>query len=118
LAEKYLPDDTYATGTIMMIGGKKEVTAATKNKNHVIIGVVSEKPSFLMNDGLKNGVVVGLKGRLPVRVIGKCKKGDLLEMSDIPGVGIVSDGNKLPIRLICLENKKTEEEGLVEVTIM
>jgi hypothetical protein len=118
LAEKYLPDDTYPTGTIMMIGGKKEVTAATKNKNHVIIGVVSEKPSFIMNDGLKNGVIVGLKGRLPVRVIGKCKKGDLLEMSDIPGVGIVSDGNKLPIRLICLENKKTEEEGLVEVTIM
>jgi hypothetical protein len=118
LAERYLPDDTYITGTIMMVGGKKEVTAATKNKNHVIIGVVSEKPSFLMNDGLKNGVIIGLKGRLPVRVIGKCKKGDLLEMSDIPGVGIVSDGNKLPIRLICLQNKKTEEEGLVEVTIM
>jgi hypothetical protein len=118
VAEKYLPDVEYPTGTILMVGGKKEVTAATKEKSYVIIGVVSENPSLIMNSQLEGGVIVGLKGRLPVRVIGKCKKGDLLEMSDIPGVGIVSDGNKLPLRLICLENKKTEEEGTVEVAIM
>jgi hypothetical protein len=118
LAEKYLPDQKYPFGTIMMVGGEKEVTAATKEKCHVIIGVVSEKPSFIMNDGLQNGLTVGLKGRLPVRVIGKCQKGDLLEMSDTPGVGKSSEGNKLPMRLICLENKETQEEGLVEVAIM
>ncbi len=101
-----------------MIGGNKEVTAATKDKLHVIIGVISEKPAFTMNDGLEGGIVVGLKGRLPVRILGTCKKGDLLEMSDIPGVAKVSDGNKLPLRLICLEDKTTEEEGKIEVAIM
>ncbi len=118
LAECYLPDQSYDYGTIMMIGGNKEVTAATKDKLHVIIGVVSEKPAFLMNDGLEGGIVVGLKGRLPVRILGTCKKGDLLEMSDVPGVAKVSDGNKLPLRLICLEDKNTEEEGKIEVAIM
>jgi len=118
LAECYLPDQSDDYGTIMMIGGNKEVTAATKDKLHVIIGVVSEKPAFLMNDGLEGGIVVGLKGRLPVRILGTCKKGDLLEMSDVPGVAKVSDGNKLPLRLICLEDKNTEEEGKIEVAIM
>ena len=118
LAEYYLPDQHYDYGTIMMIGGNKEVTAATKDKLHVIIGVISEKPAFTMNDGLEGGIIVGLKGRLPVRILGTCKKGDLLEMSDIPGVAKVSDGNKLPLRLICLEDKNTEEEGKIEVAIM
>jgi len=119
LAEKYLSDKKYPVGTIMMIGGKKEVTAAKNTKKHAVIGIVSEKPAYIMNSDLKNGLTVGLKGRLPVRLIGTCEKGDLITISENSGVGVsVKDNVILPFRIIALENKETEEEGLIEVVIM
>ena len=119
LAEKYLSDKKYPVGTIMMIGGKKEVTAAKNTKKHAVIGIVSEKPAYIMNSDLKNGLIIGLKGRLPIRLIGTCEKGDLITISDQSGVGVsVKDNVILPFRIISLENKTTEQEGLVEVVIM
>jgi hypothetical protein len=119
LAEKYLSDKKYPVGTIMMIGGKKEVTAAKNTKKHAVIGIVSEKPAYIMNSDLKNGLIIGLKGRLPIRLIGTCEKGDLITISDQSGVGVsVKDNVILPFRIVSLENKTTEQEGLVEVVIM
>jgi hypothetical protein len=119
LAEKYLADKKYPTGTIMMIGGKKEITAAKKDKKHAVIGIVSEKPAYIMNSDLKNGTVVGLKGRLPMRLVGTCEKGDLITLSDKPGIGQKTDGMSIiPFRIVSLENKESEEEGLIEVVIM
>ena len=119
LAEKYLSDKKYPVGTIMMVGGKKEVTAAKNNKKHAVIGIVSEKPAYIMNSDLKNGLMIGLKGRLPVRLIGTCEKGDLITISEKSGIGMsVKDNVILPFRIIALENKETEEEGLIEVVIM
>jgi len=72
-----------------------------------------------MNNDLKNGLIVGLKGRLPVRIIGTCEKGDLITVSEKSGVGIsIKENVILPFRIIALENKETEEEGLIEVVIM
>jgi hypothetical protein len=71
-----------------------------------------------MNSELKNGLMIGLKGRLPIRLIGKCEKGDLITISNIPGVGEKADSMSiLPFRILSLEDKETEEEGLVEVII-
>jgi hypothetical protein len=119
LAEKYLSDKKYPVGTIMMVGGKKEVTAAKNNKKHAVIGIVSEKPAYIMNEGLKNGLMVGLKGRLPVRIIGTCEKGDLITISEKAGIGQKTNEMSItPFRIVSLENKETEEEGLIEVVIM
>jgi hypothetical protein len=119
LAEKYLSDKKYPVGTIMMVGGKKEVTAAKNNKKHAVIGIVSEKPAYIMNSDLKNGLMIGLKGRLPVRLIGTCEKGDLITVSEKSGIGQkTNEMSILPFRIIALENKETEEEGLIEVVIM
>jgi hypothetical protein len=118
LAEKYLADKKYPIGTIMMIGGKKEITAAKKDKKHAVIGIVSANPAYIMNSDLKNGTMVGLKGRLPIRLIGKCEKGDLITISDKAGIGEKINGmNILPFRIISLVDKETEEEGLIEVFI-
>ena len=118
LAEKYLPDENYPIGTLLSIGGKKEVTATTKDSIHSIVGSVSEAPAFIMNNNQKGGIPVALKGRVPIRVIGKCKKGDLLTVSEIPGVAICTDKNEMPLRFICLDNKKEEKEGLVLVAVI
>jgi hypothetical protein len=76
LAEKYLPDADYEIGTVLTIGGEKEVTASSYGD--LAIGVVSDKPAYLMNKDLEGGVAVALKGRVPVKVIGSVRKGQRL----------------------------------------
>ncbi len=85
LAEKYLADDEYDVGTVMAIGGDAEVTAATEDTAHAVIGVVSENPAYIMNSTLENGTAIALKGRVPVKVIGSVKKGDRLTASSTAG---------------------------------
>lgn len=118
LAEFYVPDQNYVPGTIVSIGGKKEVTATNDKNTQALVGCVSTNPGFIMNEGMPNGVPIALKGRVPLRVIGKCKKGDILGISSIPGVATKVDSNNLPLRFISLENKNTDEEGLITVAIL
>lgn len=80
LAEKYLADADYEAGTVMMIGGEKEVTASRWGKR--AIGAVSTNPAYMMNSELEGGTYVALKGRVPVKVIGRIKKGDELIAAD------------------------------------
>lgn len=80
LAEKYLPDQNYPVGTVMSVGGEKEVTASKDGDR--CIGVVSENPAFMMNKDLEGGIYVALKGRVPIRVLGEVKKGDRLVAAD------------------------------------
>jgi hypothetical protein len=76
LAEKYLTDAEYESGTVVCVGGEKEVTASSWGKR--AIGVVSTNPAFMMNKDLEGGTYIALKGRVPVKVIGRIKKGDEL----------------------------------------
>ncbi len=76
LAEKYLPDAEYEVGTVMVVGGEKEVTASSWGDR--AIGVISANPAFMMNKDLEGGVYVALKGRVPVKVTGAVKKGQRL----------------------------------------
>ena len=57
------------------------------------LGVVSTKPGMVMGevDGVGKPVIVGLAGRVPVRVStknGDIRSGDYITTSDIPGVGM------------------------------
>jgi len=85
VAEKYIGDADYAPGTVVSFGGAYEVTQSTTNMDTTIAGVVSTKPAFLMNEDLAydslNGqfsVSVALTGRVPCRVQGIVKKGDMM----------------------------------------
>ena len=60
----------------MVIGGEKEVTASAWGQR--AIGVISTNPAFMMNKELEGGVYVALKGRVPVKISGRVKKGDRL----------------------------------------
>ena len=80
LAENYLADKIYSIGTVMAVGGTAEVTACQPGDR--AIGVVSEKPAYLMNEGLAGGTAVALKGRVPVRIVGNVNKGDRLVAAD------------------------------------
>jgi hypothetical protein len=80
LAEKYLADAEYEPGTVVAVGGEKEVTAVKFGDR--AIGVVSTQPAYMMNSELEGGTYVALKGRVPCFVIGAVHKGQRLVASD------------------------------------
>jgi hypothetical protein len=79
LAEKYQADAAYEPGTVLEFGGDQEVTLAEEGTRRVA-GVVSTNPAHLMNDLLvgENTVALALTGRVPVKVTGYIRKGDML----------------------------------------
>ncbi|CAB4132879.1 hypothetical protein UFOVP257_13 [uncultured Caudovirales phage] len=79
LAENYRSDANYAAGTVLEFGGSEEVTLA-EDGTRAVAGVVSTHPAYLMNGGLvgENIVSLALVGRVPCKVRGKIKKGDML----------------------------------------
>jgi hypothetical protein len=79
LAENYKADADYAQGTVLEFGGEHEVTVATDNTAR-IAGIVSTNPAYLMNTNLTGAhiVALALTGRVPCRVTGIVKKGDMM----------------------------------------
>ena len=80
LAEKYTADAEYAPGTVVSFGGSAEVTQSGTDADRRVAGVVSTNPSYIMNGGLDgaNVVTVALTGRVPCRVTGTVRKGDMM----------------------------------------
>lgn len=81
LAERYEADAEYAPGTLLMIGGAKEVTIVAEEISTDVWGVVSTAPAYLMNSEAGSDAThpaVALVGRVPVKVIGSVNKGDAL----------------------------------------
>jgi hypothetical protein len=80
LAEMYEADAAYEPGTVVCFGGAKEVTLCNQADCTRVAGVVSTNPSYLMNSGQTGDIVVAvaLTGRVPTRVTGTVRKGDLM----------------------------------------
>lgn len=115
LAEKYLPDADYEVGTVMVIGGEKEITASTWGQR--AIGVISANPAFMMNKDLEGGVYVALKGRVPVKVSGAVKKGDRLIASN-NGVATAAVPHSNDVFAIALESSDGVDVRLIEAVIL
>jgi hypothetical protein len=120
LGERYESDTPYPVGTIVKIGGDKGITATTQQLDPDVFGVISENPGFILNDGAGSDdthPVVGLVGRVRVRIAGFVKKGQRIVTTSIPGVGVATDLVS-GIDVFCvvgraLEDKDTPAEGLV-----
>jgi hypothetical protein len=114
LAEKYLADAEYDVGTVLIVGGEKEVTKSALGKR--AIGVVSLSPAYLMNSELEGGICVALKGRVPVKVFGAVTKGDYLRGSD-SGCAIITT-NDYNGFAVALETNTADGIKLVECLIL
>lgn len=79
LAECYQADKEYESGAVLEFGGEYEVTVAEDSTRRVA-GVVSTNPAYLMNRQLMgaNVAVVALTGRVPCKVRGQVRKGDMM----------------------------------------
>ena len=116
LAEYYEADKLYEAGTVLEFGGQKEVTLAEALTPRVA-GVVSTNPAYVMNSTCKGEhiVALALQGRVPCKVRGPIRKGDMLvsagggfaRPSTIPLMGTVIGKS--------LEN--FEGEGVIEVVV-
>jgi hypothetical protein len=81
LAERFEADDIYEPGTVVELGGIKEVTAVKLDLSEDVFGVVSNTAAYLMNADAGTDEThppIAISGRVKVKVIGKVNKGDRL----------------------------------------
>jgi hypothetical protein len=80
LAEFYVADAVYEPGTVLSFGGSNEVTLSSISSDTRVAGVVSTNPAHVMNSGNDHeySTIVALAGRVPTRVIGTVRKGDMM----------------------------------------
>ena len=115
LAEKYLADAEYAVGTVVIVGGEKEVTACTIGTR--AFGAVSENPAFMMNKDLEGGIYIALKGRVPVKVTGSIIKGQRLVAGE-NGTAQAAYGTSSEVFAIALETNSDVGIKIVECVIL
>ena len=120
LAENYSADTEYEPGTVMVLGGAKEITTTTTKGDSKVIGVVSNKPAYLMNSELQGEFItpVALTGRVPCKVIGKVEPGDILVSSAIAGYAIVNNNPEVGTVIgKAMETKDSVDKGTIEIVV-
>lgn len=118
LGERYASDEQYPPGTVVMIGGEREVTIATYQGRTKIAGIVSTNPAYILNSNESDSVVVALTGRVPCRVVGPVAKGDFMTVSKTPGVACATAkwvGGTIIGR--ALSDYTGKGEGIIEVKV-
>jgi hypothetical protein len=121
LAERYTTDADYEAGTVVVFGGDEEVTQSTQRLDRRVAGIVSTDPAYLMNSELENSVAVGLQGRVPCKVVGEIRKGDMMVSSDTAGHAEAwRDESNPPAGSVigkALENKTGAGADVIEVVV-
>ena len=119
VAEYYEGDKEYEVGTVLVFGGDKEVTTSNKQGDTRVAGVVSNTAAYVMYTacpGEKN--LVALTGRVPCKVVGKIKKGDILVTAGIHGVATVSTDPKVgTIVGKAIEDYDSDHIGTIQVAV-
>lgn len=124
LAERYEADQPYTPGTVVRLGGVKEITQTLQQCDTDVFGIISTAPGFEMNSAAGSDEThpyVALAGRVPCKVVGKINKGARLVSSNTPGhARAVHMDEILDYRNIigrALESKDTDEAGIIEVVV-
>ena len=119
IAEYYEGDNEYEPGTVLVFGGDKEVTTTNAMNDTRSAGVVTTNPAYVMNEGQTGlRVCIALAGRVPCKVVGRVKKGDMLTTSSTPGYAVKATDPKLgSIIGKALEDKDNGEAGVIQVAV-
>jgi hypothetical protein len=122
LAERFEADTFYPAGTVVELGGAKEITVAQQDLTDAVFGVISTQAAYLMNGSAGSNEThppIAMSGRVPVRVIGSVTKGDRLVSA---GNGLArsarqGEANAFNVIGRALTTKTTVEEGTVEAIV-
>jgi hypothetical protein len=118
LAERFEADAYYDAGTVVELGGEKEITSVRYELSEDIFGVISDTAAYLMNSGAGDNTThppVAMTGRVQVKVTGIVKKGDRL-VSAGNGMARAAQSNEATAFNVigrALENKTTTSIGTV-----
>jgi len=122
LAEWYTSDKKHEPGTVLVFGGDAETTTTNIEGDTRVAGVVSTDPAYVLNGQLEtveNAVCVALQGRVPCRVVGKIKKGQMLITSKISGVA-VAGGDDIKVGTVvgkALVDYDSDHIGTIEIAV-
>lgn len=117
LAENYVSDMNYESGTVVEFGGEYEITLAADETRRVA-GVVTTNPAYLMNSECQGNIVVAiaLQGRVPCKVRGTIRKGDML-VSGGDGYARPTHNPKIGTILGKAVQNFTGVSGVIEVAV-
>ena len=123
LAERFAIDSPVAPGTIVALGGSKEITKVNEELSDTVFGVVSTAPAYLMNSKAGDNAshpAVAVSGRVPVKVIGTVNKGDRLVSAGDGMARAASKGEATYFNCIgrALQDKNTHEVGEIEAFVI
>jgi len=114
LAEKYTTGEELVPGTVVTVCAHEDHEVEAASRGTIAIGVVSTDPAVMMNSEA-DGQYIGLKGRLPVRIIGAVAKGDAVYVDDNGCASTAINGGS--IVGVALESNSDEGEKLVECVL-
>ena len=114
LAEKYSTGEELAPGTVVTVCAHEDHEVEAASIGTMAIGVVSTNPAVMMNSEAE-GQYIGLKGRLPVRIIGAVKKGQAVYVDNNGCASTSINGGSLVG--VALESNSDEGEKLVECVL-
>lgn len=123
MAERYEADGIYPPGTVLELGGEKEVTSVKDELSENVFGVVSTNSAYLMNSGAGEDEThpqVALAGRVPVLVVGKIAKNQRLVSA---GNGRARGASKEELTSFnsigrALTSKDDDGEGVIEAVVI
>lgn len=123
LAERFEADMSYDPGTVVELGGEKEITSVKYDLSEEVFGVISNTAAYLMNSAAGNDNThppVAVTGRVKVKAKGKIKKGDRLVSAGQGIARAATKGEATSFNTIgrALETKITDSVGLVEAIVM
>jgi Peptidase_G2, IMC autoproteolytic cleavage domain len=118
LAERFEADAYYDAGTVVELGGDKEITSVKYELSEDIFGVISDTAAYLMNSGAGDNIThppVAMTGRVQVKVTGIVKKSDRLVSAGKGLARAAQSGEATAFNVIgrALENKTTNDIGTV-----
>ena len=122
VAERFAADTEMLPGTVVELGGTAEITNCSQELSENVFGVISTRAAYLMNSGAGSDSThppIAMTGRVPVRVIGKIKKGDRLVAAGNGMARSSKPGEATAFNVIgrALEDKLDANEGVIEAIV-
>lgn len=122
LAERYEADQAILAGSVVRLGGTKEITLETDEASEEVFGVISNAPAFRMNDAAGDDTThpfVALSGRVFTRVVGSVRKGQRMISAGNGCARGAKPGEATQFNVIgrALSDKATDGEELIELVV-
>jgi hypothetical protein len=122
VAERFEADELLDPGTVVELGGEKEITRSRLELSENVFGVISTRPAFTMNGGAGENdthPAVAMTGRVPVKVVGQVRKGDRLVSAGAGIARAAKSGEATSFNVIgrSLVAKTTDDLGTVEAIV-